>query len=95
MFFTSAKVAKQARICGTLRYMCREGEPFNSIGFALCFMCAYVCAHVIEKGICVHPLLTYTSPQWTGSSIVLGAEEVRGKLIDENLELEEDTQDHH
>ena len=42
MFFTSAKVAKQARICGTLRYMCREGEPFNSIGFALCFMCVYV-----------------------------------------------------
>ena len=25
----------------------------------------------------------------------LGGEEVRGKLIDENLELEEDKQDHH
>ena len=42
MFFTSAKVAKQARICGTLRYMCREGKPFNSIGFALCVMFVYV-----------------------------------------------------
>jgi len=50
---------------------------------------------VIEKGICTHPLLTYTSLQWTGSSIALGAEEVRGILIDENLELEEDKQDHH
>ena len=35
--------------------------------------------HVIEKEILVHPTLTYTSPQWTGSST-----KIRGKLLIED-----------
>jgi len=78
--------------------MCREGEPFNSIGFALCFVCVYVyvCVCSCDRERDLHT----PSPHIHISTMdrlqhCIGAEEVRGKLIDENLELEEDKQDHH
>jgi len=39
--------------------------------------------------------MTSNSMELSLIHLVLGAEEVRGKLTDENLELEEDKQDHH
>ena len=51
--------------------------------------CVYVCvcADVIKGFVHMPPLPTCTSPQWQAPA--LGTEEVRGKMIDEDLELEE------
>ena len=52
-----------------------------------------VCVHEIEEGILAPPHPHALLHNWQPPA--LGAEEVRGKLIDENPKLEDDKQDHH